>query len=134
MTYKGNRRLLGAFLLIVLAGTITSSVGMNASIMRTAGASIASETENELEQENELELFQFDFAGSECFSLGAICINLALNNAEVEQENEAEQGHVNVQTPDDTTNLAAALFGDPEAENEQAAELENEPDQENEAK
>ena len=30
--------------------------------------------------------------------------------------------------------LAAALFGDPEAEDEQAAELENEAEQENEAK
>ena len=41
MTYKGNRKLLGAFLLIVLAGTITSSIGLNASIMRGASASIA---------------------------------------------------------------------------------------------
>ena len=32
------------------------------------------------------------------------------------------------------TNIAAALFGDPEAENEQEAELENEAEQENEAK
>ena len=66
MTYKGNRRLLGVFLLIVLAGTVTSSIGLNASMMRGASASIAidpsagntqeAELENELEQENEVEI------------------------------------------------------------------------------
>ena len=73
MTYKGNRRLLGVFLLIVLAGTVTSSIGLNASMMRGASASIAinpsagntqeTELENELEQENEEEINQIAFAG-----------------------------------------------------------------------
>jgi hypothetical protein len=100
MTYKGNRRLLGAFLLIVLAGTITSSVGMNAGIMRTANASIASET-NVLEQSNFEDIDQFDEAVNECLSLGAFCINLAINNAIVDQDNDEEQANVNVQDPQD---------------------------------
>ena len=71
MTYKGNRRFLGVFLLIVLAGTITGSIGPNASMMRGASASIAidptagntqeAELENELEQENEAEINQASF-------------------------------------------------------------------------
>ena len=135
MTYKGNRKILGAFLLVVLAGTITSSIGLTTNgIMRAASASVAVEEENELEQENELRLFQLALAGEKCEGFAALCINAAINNAKIEQENEAEQGNVNVQTQTGNDNLALALFGDPEAENEQAAELENEAEQENEAK
>ena len=94
MTYKGNRRLLGVFLLIILAGTITSSISLNASMMRGASASIIidpsagntqeAEQENELEQENEAEINQAAFAG--CLAFVAVCHNFAANFAEIEQE------------------------------------------------
>ena len=41
--------------------------------------------------------------------IAVFCANAAINNAKVEQENEAEQGNVNVQTQTDNFNLAAAL-------------------------
>ena len=85
-----------------------------------------------LEQENEPK-YTNSVAGQECEGIAVFCANAAINNAEVEQENEAEQGNVNVQTQDDNTNIAAALFGDPEAGETQEAELENEAEQENES-
>ena len=67
-------------------------------------------------------------------ALAVVCANAAINNAKIEQENEVTQANVNVQTQDDNANIAAASFGDPEADNTQGAELENEAEQENEAK
>ena len=66
------------------------------------------ELENEAEQENEAKIFQIAIAGQECEGIAVFCANAAINNAEVEQENEAEQGNVNVQTQTDNFNLAAS--------------------------
>ena len=97
----------------------------------TAGNTQEAELENELEQENEAEINQGAFAG--CAGFAVVCANLAINNAKIEQENEAIQANANNQEQNDNANIAAALFGDPTAGNTQEAELENEPEQENEA-
>ena len=47
---------------------------------------------------NEAKICQIAGAGQECEGIAVFCANAAINNAEVEQENEAEQGNVNVQT------------------------------------
>ncbi len=59
------------------------------------------ELENEADQENEAKISQVAVAGQECEGVAVFCANAAVNNAEVEQENEAEQGNVNVQTQTD---------------------------------
>ena len=55
------------------------------------------ELENEAEQENEAEINQVAVAGQDVKALAVFCANAAVNNAKVEQENEAEQGNVNNQ-------------------------------------
>ena len=72
-------------------------------------------------------------AGAVCEGFAVVCSNAAVNNAKIEQENEAIQANANNQEQNDNTNIAAALFGDPTAGNTQEAELENELEQENEA-
>ena len=74
----------------------------------TAGDTQAAELENEAEQENEAKISQIAVAGQECEGVAVFCANAAINNAEVEQENEAEQGNVNVQTQDDNANIAGS--------------------------
>ena len=49
----------------------------------------AAELENEAEQENEVKISQVAVAGQECEGIAVFCANAAINNAEVEQENEA---------------------------------------------
>ena len=62
------------------------------------------ELENEAEQENEAKISQVAIAGQDCKGIAVFCANAAINNAKVEQENEAEQGNVNVQTQNDDSN------------------------------
>ena len=61
-----------------------------------------------LEQENEAEINQVALAGQDCEGIAVFCANAAINNAKIEQENEAAQGNVNVQTQNDNFNLALA--------------------------
>ena len=58
----------------------------------------AAELENEADQENEAKISQIAIAGQDCEGIAVFCANAAINKAEVEQENEAQQGNVNVQT------------------------------------
>ncbi len=51
-------------------------------------------------KKTKLKINQVAVAGQECEGIAVFCANAAINNAEVEQENEAEQGNVNVQTQD----------------------------------
>ena len=61
-----------------------------------------------LEQENEAEINQVAVAGQDVKAIAAICDNTAVNIAEVEQENEAEQANANDQEQTDNFNLAAS--------------------------
>ena len=72
----------------------------------TAGDTQTAELENEAEQENEAKISQIAIAGQDCKGIAVFCANAAINNAKVEQENEAKQGNVNVQTQDDNANIA----------------------------
>ena len=81
----------------------------------TAGNTQEAELENEADQENEAEINQVAIAGQECEGIAVFCANAAVNNAEIEQDNEAEQGNVNIQTQNDNTNIAASLVGDPDS-------------------
>ena len=56
------------------------------------------ELENEADQENEAEINQVADAGQDCKGIAVFCANAAINNAKVEQENEAEQANVNSQS------------------------------------
>ena len=62
------------------------------------------ELENEAEQENKAEISQVAIAGQKCEGIAVFCANAAINNAKVEQDNDAKQGNVNVQTQTDDSN------------------------------
>ena len=68
------------------------------------------------------------------FTFVALCDNLAVNLAFVDQDNDATQVNANNQEQSGGLNIAATLFGDDATAGEtQEAELENELEQENEA-
>ena len=86
------------------------------------GNTQAAELENEADQENKAKISQVAVAGQECKGVAVYCTNAAINNAKVDQDNDAEQGNVNSQ-----------YQGGSGSGNTQGAELENEADQENKA-
>ena len=93
-------------------------------------------------KKTKLKISQVAIAGQDCKGIAVFCANAAINNAKVEQDNDAKQGNVNVQTQTDDSNgpcsgpncPTTSTVEDPsDPSNTQTAELENEAEQENEA-
>ena len=62
-----------------------------------SGNTQGAELENEAEQENEAEINQ-DCCRTACSGVAVDCNNTAVNNAKIEQENDATQGNTNSQS------------------------------------